>query len=75
MGARIALRMMTKHSLPIGCALLISATAGIRGSHERVQRANKDDQLAKAMREKGMESFLSEWYRAPMWNRFVAHPR
>ena len=47
--------------------ILESATAGIQDEHERHQRAEADQELARRIEEAGVETFVDEWERLPIW--------
>ena len=54
---------------------LVSGTAGITGSAEREARRSRDGALAAALRQSGVQSFVEDWYRQPLWRSLRAHPR
>ena len=53
----------------------VSGTAGLASEAERRERRSKDDRLAKALVDGGLQAFVSAWYEAPMWATLRAHPR
>lgn len=67
--------MVTKCSLKVRKACLISGTAGIEGTEQRTARALADDLLAEQLRSRGIERFTEEWYKAAMWKTFTCHAR
>jgi 2-succinyl-6-hydroxy-2,4-cyclohexadiene-1-carboxylate synthase len=67
MGGRLALGMSARHPERVSALLLESATAGIQDEHERHQRADADQELARRIEDIGVAAFVSEWERLPMW--------
>ena len=67
MGGRLALGMAVDHPEMVTSLILESATAGIQHEKERLQRAEADQGLARRIEEVGIESFVDEWERLPIW--------
>jgi 2-succinyl-6-hydroxy-2,4-cyclohexadiene-1-carboxylate synthase len=67
MGGRLALGMGVTHPERVSALILESATAGIQDEHERHQRAEADQELARRIEEAGVETFVGEWERLPIW--------
>ena len=67
MGGRLALGMAVDHPKRVTSLILESATAGIQHEKERLQRAEADQGLARRIEEIGIESFVDEWERLPIW--------
>jgi 2-succinyl-6-hydroxy-2,4-cyclohexadiene-1-carboxylate synthase len=74
MGGRLALGMGVRHPDQVSALILQSATAGIQDEHERQQRAEADLALARRIEEAGIEAFVAEWERLPIWESQRALP-
>ena len=61
MGGRLALGIGVTHPERVSALILESATAGIPDEHERHQRAEADQELARRIEEAGVETFVGEW--------------
>jgi 2-succinyl-6-hydroxy-2,4-cyclohexadiene-1-carboxylate synthase len=68
MGGRLALGMAVDHPERVSSLILESATAGIQHEKERLQRAEADQELARRIEEVGIEMFVHEWERLPIWD-------
>src|SRR5215204_23674 len=67
MGGRLALGMAVEQPTRVSSLILESATAGIQHEKERLQRAEADRELARRIEEVGIETFVDEWERLPIW--------
>ena len=67
MGGRLALGMAVDHPERVSSLILESATAGIQHEKERLQRVEADQELATRIEEVGIEAFVEEWERLPIW--------
>ena len=67
MGGRLALGMALDYPDRVSALILVSATAGIHDEHERLQRAEEDEGMARRIEEAGVEAFVDEWERLPIW--------
>jgi 2-succinyl-6-hydroxy-2,4-cyclohexadiene-1-carboxylate synthase len=65
MGGRVALRAVLER--PVDLLVLVSVSPGITDSGARAERARSDEDLAKRIEVAGMEVFLDEWDRLPMF--------
>jgi 2-succinyl-6-hydroxy-2,4-cyclohexadiene-1-carboxylate synthase len=74
MGGRLALGMAVDHPQRVSSLILVSATAGIQHEAERLQRAEADQELARRIEETGIETFVHEWERLPIWESQRALP-
>jgi 2-succinyl-6-hydroxy-2,4-cyclohexadiene-1-carboxylate synthase len=74
MGGRLALGMAVNHPDLVSALILESATAGIQDEHERHERAEADLVLAQRIEEIGVEAFVDEWERLPIWESQRALP-
>ena len=74
MGGRLALGMAVDHPERVSSLILESATAGIQHAKERLQRMEADHELATRIEEVGIEGFVQEWERLPIWESQRALP-
>ena len=74
MGGRLALGMAVDHPERVSSLILESATAGIQHEKERHERAEADQELARRIEEVGIETFVAEWERLPIWESQRALP-
>jgi 2-succinyl-6-hydroxy-2,4-cyclohexadiene-1-carboxylate synthase len=75
LGGRLALQLAIEHPLAVARAALVSASPGIAGECGRAQRRNIDEGQARRLEEGGLEVFLEEWYRQPLFAALREHPR
>jgi 2-succinyl-6-hydroxy-2,4-cyclohexadiene-1-carboxylate synthase len=74
MGGRLALGMAVDHPERVSSLILESATAGIQHEMERLQRAEADQDLARRIEVIGIETFVQQWERLPIWESQRALP-
>lgn len=76
MGGRLALAVALRLSRErvIQSLSIISATPGIRAGVERAQRAIADDRLADVLERQGLQRFVREWYRQPLFQSLEKRP-
>lgn len=67
MGGRLALGLALRHPNRVSSLVLESASPGIQDEGERLQRSAADESLARRIEEIGVEAFVGEWERLPMW--------
>jgi len=67
LGGRLALGIAVDHPERVSSLILESATAGIQHEKERLQRAEADQGLARRIEDVGIETFVQEWERLPIW--------
>jgi len=67
MGGRLALGMAINQPDLVSSLILVSAIAGIQHERGRLQRAEADQELARRIEESGIETFVAEWERLPIW--------
>lgn len=75
LGGRLALQLAIEHPDVVARAVIISASPGIRGECGRAQRRNMDEGAARRLERDGLEAFLDEWYRQPLFAALREHPR
>lgn len=75
MGGRIALVAAAGGHPHLERLVLIGATPGIEDDDERSERARLDRERATRVEAIGVEAFLDEWLRMPMFARLPADPR
>lgn len=74
MGARLALYAAIKHQDRFSGLILESGGPGIEDEYERRVRIALDDDRAYHLRVQGVESFLEDWYNAPLFESIHRHP-
>ncbi len=74
MGARLALYVALQHPERLRGLVLESGGPGIEDEYERRVRIALDDDRAYNLRCLGIEAFLDEWYRAPLFESLQRHP-
>ena len=67
MGARMALHTALMHPEKVTSLVLISGTAGIDAESERLSRQVSDRSLSERVLSIGVEAFVKEWLRLPMF--------
>lgn len=67
MGGRIALHYAVRHPERVARLILESASPGLRSGPERVRRRTEDEALAARIVERGIESFVRDWERLPLF--------
>lgn len=75
LGGRLALQLAVEHPRVVTRAVIISGTPGIAGECGRGQRRNQDEGGARKLEKGGLEAFLEEWYRLPLFAALREHPR
>jgi 2-succinyl-6-hydroxy-2,4-cyclohexadiene-1-carboxylate synthase len=74
MGGRVALYTVLKHPENFSSLILASTTAGIADEQEREKRLLLDQARAEKLRASGLQAFLSEWYRQPIFESLRLRP-
>ncbi len=74
-GGRLALQLAVDHPGVVRRAVLVSSTPGVAGECARGQRRNQDEGAARRLEGQGLEAFLDEWYRLPLFAALREHPR
>jgi 2-succinyl-6-hydroxy-2,4-cyclohexadiene-1-carboxylate synthase len=67
MGARVALHIALQFPELVERLVLISGTPGIQNEAERNERRHDDELLAEYIQETGMNRFINEWIKQPMF--------
>lgn len=67
LGGRLALQLAVEHPAQVAAAVLISASPGLEDPQARAARRADDEALALRLEESGLDSFLDEWYRLPLF--------
>lgn len=67
MGARMSLMAALHSPRSFTRLVLISGTAGLNSEEERQQRRDSDEKLAQHIEEIGVEDFIDEWLRNPLF--------
>ncbi|AEJ43928.1 2-succinyl-6-hydroxy-2,4-cyclohexadiene-1-carboxylate synthase [Alicyclobacillus acidocaldarius] len=74
MGGRVALAFAIAHPERVRALVLESASPGIEDASEREARRREDDALADEIEARGLEWFVSEWERRPIFATHEALP-
>jgi len=74
MGGRVALYTALKHPENFPSLVLTSTTAGIADEPEREKRLLLDRARGEKLRASGLQAFLSEWYRQPIFESLRQRP-
>jgi 2-succinyl-6-hydroxy-2,4-cyclohexadiene-1-carboxylate synthase len=74
LGARIALRLAVAHPDVVARLVLESPSAGIEDPAERAARRAADEALAARIERDGIEAFVAEWERRPVFASHAALP-
>jgi 2-succinyl-6-hydroxy-2,4-cyclohexadiene-1-carboxylate synthase len=74
MGGRATLRFMIQHPDRVAGAILESTSPGISDEAERTARIAADRSLANRIEANGMESFVDDWERIPLWASLASVP-
>jgi 2-succinyl-6-hydroxy-2,4-cyclohexadiene-1-carboxylate synthase len=67
MGGRLALYIAVAHQERVERLVLIGASAGLAGAEARRARVASDEALAERIEHGGIEAFVDEWERLPLW--------
>jgi 2-succinyl-6-hydroxy-2,4-cyclohexadiene-1-carboxylate synthase len=67
LGARVALRVAVSHPEVVDRLILESPSAGIADPAERKARRRADEQLADRIERDGIDAFVDEWERSPVF--------
>ena len=67
LGGRVALHAALRHPEAVRRLVLVSATAGIEDERDRAARRASDDALATRIEEHGVDAFVDEWLRNPLF--------
>ena len=71
MGARFALHTAIAHPHAVRALVLIGANPGIDDELERSRRRSADDHLAAQIEQLGIDAFLADWVRQPLFGGIV----
>ncbi len=74
LGARVALRLAIAHSSVVRRLVLESPSAGLRTEAERATRRRADEDMATRLEADGIDAFVTEWERQPVFASHVALP-
>jgi 2-succinyl-6-hydroxy-2,4-cyclohexadiene-1-carboxylate synthase len=67
MGGRLALAFAIFHPERVSKLILESSSAGLASAEERLARISSDESLAERIITGGIESFVAEWEKLPLW--------
>ncbi len=68
LGGRLALGLLARHPTLFESATLVSARDGLEDERERSSRAQQDEQRAERLEQFGLEAFVAEWERLPLFS-------
>jgi 2-succinyl-6-hydroxy-2,4-cyclohexadiene-1-carboxylate synthase len=68
MGGRLALGLAIRHPELVSMLILESASPGIADPADRAARRIADEELAHRIEARGVNAFVDEWERLPMWS-------
>ena len=72
MGGRVSLHAALRHPGSVRALVLVGATAGIDDDAERADRREADERLADHIESVGVEAFIDEWLRNPLFAGLTA---
>lgn len=75
MGARMALHVALERPDVVHRLVLIGGTPGIDDAGERAARRRRDRDLARQIRQRGVDAFVRAWLEQPMFAGLPAHAR
>jgi len=75
LGGRLALQLAVEHPDLVARAVIISASPGIADEGARRLRRGEDEHRACRLETQGLEPFLDDWYRLPLFAPLREHPR
>jgi 2-succinyl-6-hydroxy-2,4-cyclohexadiene-1-carboxylate synthase len=67
MGGRLALDVALRMPSRVERLVLVGASPGIADAAEREARRREDEALAERLEREGLEAFVEEWARLPLW--------
>lgn len=75
LGGRLALQLAIEHPDLVARAVIISASPGIAAEPTRRTRRDEDEHRAHRLETLGLEPFLEDWYRQPLFTALRENPR
>ena len=67
MGGRFAMFLTISTKNLWSATILESATPGLRNEKQRIERQIKDNEIALKLEKEGLENFLTDWYKKPLF--------
>jgi len=74
LGGRLALQLTIEHPDLITRAVIVSASPGIADEEARRARRADDENRARLLETQGLEPFLDDWYRQPLFTPLRENP-
>ena len=74
LGGRLAFGLLARHAALVSGATIVSANPGLADESERPARAAGDDRWADLIAREGIERFITEWERQPLFASQAALP-
>ena len=75
LGGRLALQLAVEHPDLIARAVVVSSSPGLADEAARLARRVEDEQRARRLETLGLDAFLDDWYRQPLFAPLREHPR
>ena len=75
LGGRIAIDLLTRHTVRATAAVVISSTAGVQDPATRRERARADAKQAEMLRRQGLAAFIEYWNQLPLFSSQRRLPR
>ena len=75
LGGRLALQLAIEHPGLVSRAVIISASPGLADESTRRARRSEDEHRACRLETQGLEPFLDDWYRLPLFAPLREQPR
>jgi 2-succinyl-6-hydroxy-2,4-cyclohexadiene-1-carboxylate synthase len=74
LGARVALGLLVRHQELVSAATLIGGRPGLSDPADRRARTRQDEEWARLLDEKGLDTFVAAWEALPIWATQAALP-
>ena len=74
LGGRLALQLAAERPDLVARAVIVSASPGIPDEPARRARRDEDEHRARRLETLGLEPFLDDWYRQPLFTPLREHP-
>jgi len=75
MGGRLALYLNLNFPQYFSKVILESANPGLLTDIERLERTNRDEQIARKLERSDFTAFLNNWYKQPIFGSMHQHPK